>query len=923
MKVKRNGWLSKISILLCVCFISLNVRTYTAIAADSAIKILGNNAEVQTEGKTVVTGLQIINLEYPKVGQMLDSEATIMTSQKISWNIPVIWVDEDNNISTVCAIRKKYIPIFAYYVPENIVVTGADGASDYSIKIPDFVSTLYGNEELISVISATSKITYITSPSFLIENAGNSSWYSGTASKISTIISRDELISRKSFEGFLNDIIEEERQNSASAETESAQIIDNIPQDSAGGENSTENSAGDDSDVSDSVDASLVKLYCTPEIIEKFGESSLAEFLNIIINYVEPMAVNTLIESFPAYKEADKSNELGEQIGFYVFDSRFNKSEDGMSNVLAYVSAKYTDENDNNSFEYFLAINTESLYKETQEGSGEYVVNTDESETLYNTLTHEMMHAFMDDYNRTGMMGNTVKSDYDNMFPAWFVEGTATAVDNAYTYRQDIFQEMRTDRSNEEPEIDSEYTKERLIYYYNNYNDDYYGSPSIDSTNKYYDAEKNAASAYVSGYLAVLYLASMAVENGRVEGIQTVKYTDADTNNSCIDSEAIRKGLDSILYMLHNGQSLDEVINDISENQYADTKAFQDAFLTENDGSVSFCLELLNYLNDVSNNLKEELNDENALANGSILLPFDTAKETSFEIDLNGELPEKLAYIITDSENTYVASTVDDESTYKGGGLHETALDENADPILSEDIAIAAQKEMEDTRPDDAKSVENTVESASSESSIDEIKDDIAGSDNKDLTENVSAAGSAEGIIEKEASESGNKEASSVENSKEAADASSAEGSKEETTDASSAGNSKEETTDASSAGNSKEEATDASSAEGSKEELADVASTENSTKENQDTSNDMTSDDDNLPDTASSGNSDEDSTNPENVQTNEVSDRMLFTGVAEDNSTTDGDESDDEEEYQIIDVDIKHDDDQENEVYCSDGNAL
>ena len=146
MKVKRNGWLSKISILLCVCFISLNVHTYTAIAADSAIKILGNNTEVNTEGKTVVTGLQIINLEYPKVGQMLDSEATIMTSQKITWNIPVIWVDEDNNISTVCAIRKKYIPIFAYYVPENIVVTGADGASDYSIKIPDFVSTLYGNE---------------------------------------------------------------------------------------------------------------------------------------------------------------------------------------------------------------------------------------------------------------------------------------------------------------------------------------------------------------------------------------------------------------------------------------------------------------------------------------------------------------------------------------------------------------------------------------------------------------------------------------------------------------------------------------------------------------------------------------------------------------------------------------------------------
>ena len=959
MKVKRNGWLSKISIFLCVCFISLNVHTYTAIAADSAIKILGNNTEVNTEGKTVVTGLQIINLEYPKVGQMLDSEATIMTSQKITWNIPVIWVDEENNISTVCAIRKKYIPVFAYYVPDNIVVTGADGSSDYSIKIPDFISSLYGNEELISVTSAISKITYITTPAFLIANAGNSAWNSGTASKISAIISRDELISRKSFEGFLKDIIEEERQNSASAETASAQIIDNIPQDSAGGENSTENSAGDGntseaggdaSDVSDSVDASLVKLYCTPEIIEKFGESSLAEFLNIIINYVEPMAVNTLIDSFPSYNEAQKNELLGKKIGFYVYDSRFNKSEN--DNVLAYVSAKYNNENDNNSFEYFLAINTESLYKETQEGSGEYVINSDESETLYNTLTHEMMHAFMDDYNRTGMMGNTVKADYDNSFPVWFIEGTATAVDNAYTFRQDIFQEMRTNRSGAEPEIESEYTEELLMDYYNSYSDEGNGSPSIDSTNKYYEKENNIASAYVSGYLAVLYLAAMAVENGKVDGVQYVKYQDTTTNSSYFDSEALRKGVDSILYLLHNGKSLDEVIYDISENAYADTKAFQDAFLTENDNSVSFCLELLNYFNDVSNYLKEELNDENALANGSILLPFDTAKETSFEIDLNGELPEKLAYIITDSENTYVASTVDDESTYKGGGLHETADSENADTILSDDIAAVAQKGEEYTQNEAyAENEENSLENAaSSGSSTDEEKKEIAGNDTEDATENASEEASIENISENASLEGSNKEATSVESSKEEladvastgnsveeladasstgnsaeelADASSTENSAEELADASSTGNSAEELADVASTGNSAEELAVTSSTGNSVEELTDAASTEKTSEEKSTVSEAIASDDDNLPNAASSGNSDEDSTNPENVQTNEVSDRMLFTGVAEDNSATDGDESDDEEEYQIIDVDIKHDDDQENEGYCSDGNAL
>lgn len=79
--------------------------------------------------------------------------------------------------------------------------------------------------------------------------------------------------------------------------------------------------------------------------------------------------------------------------------------------------------------------------------------------TFENTMIHELFHAFMDDYNRTGMLGVTKIDDfvfdsngeltsdaqryYKLHLPTWFVEGTASAVENVFQLRFECFDALR------------------------------------------------------------------------------------------------------------------------------------------------------------------------------------------------------------------------------------------------------------------------------------------------------------------------------------------------------------------------------------------------------------------------------------------------------------------------------------------------
>jgi hypothetical protein len=260
------------------------------------------------------------------------------------------------------------------------------------------------------------------------------------------------------------------------------------------------------------------------------------------------------------------------------------------------------------------------------------------------------------------------------------------------------------------------YTEESLYEFYTTYSSDEYGKPSIDSVNKYYANNVNTVSAYVSGYLAVMYLGAMANDHYSSSNKEELVVVN-DDGSYYYNSDAIRVGLSYILEYLNDGAPLDTIIDTISGDKYDSTQDFQDKFLTksgdEYDESYGFCLGVLNYLDWASAELSKDStdavandgdtdddNDEEIRANGSVLLPFDTAKTSVIESEVPSEVGEQLVYLITPGEegkDPYVISSVDNTEAIKSAGVKESAYTESEETDLTEEQKLVA-KDAEETK---------------------------------------------------------------------------------------------------------------------------------------------------------------------------------------------------------------------------------
>ena len=179
------------------------------------------------------------------------------------------------------------------------------------------------------------------------------------------------------------------------------------------------------------------------------------------------------------------------------------------------------------------------------------------------------------------------------------------------------------------------------------------------------DGHVNGA-AYVSGYMACLYLADLGYR--RLEGSGAVTF-DQNGEIESISSEKLRDGLSWILYRLHRGDTLDEVINEISGGAYENTKDLTERFIKgtyneekqDYDGdpeSLSFCVGLLNYMD------RLDAMDPETHPAGSLLMD-------DFGSTLSSPL-EKDTVVSTDfyrmtGENIMTVSTVSIEDTKDGG----------------------------------------------------------------------------------------------------------------------------------------------------------------------------------------------------------------------------------------------------------------
>ena len=179
---------------------------------------------------------------------------------------------------------------------------------------------------------------------------------------------------------------------------------------------------------------------------------------------------------------------------------------------------------------YWLKISFDPEWWGEGKGLGDHWKNQLEADVV-----HEMMHAFMFETLTCGFSGYTacVLKQADP-FPKWFQEGIAEAVCGAAgSVRMSNGLGITGDSTVKE------ITKKLNI--------------------KKLTGETTASQYYV-GYLAVMYLGYLA--NGRTS----------------VNAEAIAKGLDTLMFAIQSGSSLDQAIANNSSNQFTGLTDFEENF---------------------------------------------------------------------------------------------------------------------------------------------------------------------------------------------------------------------------------------------------------------------------------------------------------------------------------------------------------
>ncbi|MBO5502855.1 MAG: hypothetical protein J5969_00060, partial [Lachnospiraceae bacterium] len=575
------------------------------------------------------------------------------------WQIPVVWMDRLTGMPVSgIAGNGSYYPVLAFYLPDGFAVSGAKhNGSDFMAALDAQTASLFGNTAPISIYDAQSTFTFIF-PLWAVPDAAygktTSPWVPGLPPELQA--PHDGTYNNPDYDG--------------------------------GSDDGGSDDGGQDEEPGQDL-AKRVDIHCAKTVKDVLSQEQLEHLVDLIINRIQPQACNLLRECFDAYDKAAKDGVLGQEISLYIYykngDNDGKPEHKGFPGAMAYVAGdqfEYMD--DTIKYAYMIGVDAAEFCKVNEDGT----VVLDESEKkmtdLDNTIVHEMMHAFMDDYNRIGMNGaatpeestiNWKAETYNKtVFPTWFIEGIASSVENVYQFRYEQFQMFRYDPADgmkDEKSIttDTPFTQESLLKTYT--------TSDFGSETWYYDLEDgekkdlaknnmNTPARYISGYLAMLYLGKMAAEKDNYDVTET-----DESGNIRYKSGNIRYGIDSILQQLHSGVTLDTVISTISDGTYANTDDFTKHFIkgdgtTPDAGSITFCTDFLNYLLDV-----QKSGTSKHLPNGSILFEFDA--DVTTPLDQSKEESSELYKVVED--NAYHISTVDNNTALVDGGKSRGAAD--------------------------------------------------------------------------------------------------------------------------------------------------------------------------------------------------------------------------------------------------------
>ncbi len=623
-----------IAVLMAVALLAGQIGTVNVNAAQGVEK-----APIGTK----LSGFRITDLDKSIAGHDLDFKARVRTNENVTWEIPVIWTDENGNTVYHATPGHTYYPNFAFFIPQGYAIDEKVLAGKTLVKLPDFLLELYGAGSVLFATDASLGITYITFEQAVSAQAAKNA-----------------------------------REAAATSIAPATPAKSDSGKDDGGNNNPPAPAPGPVDPFS-----TTVRIHCSNDIMEKYKNSPkvLEEVVTLIKNKLQPQAVALLKNSFDAYKTAPL-DALSNYIGLWIY----NDGKEGVGgstppeDALAYVMGMYSKENGTDIYKFAMAVDTKSFMEKDDNGTWHFIEN--EKVNLSNTIVHEMMHAFMDDYTRFGMTNN------EDGFPDWFTEGLAVTVENPYQYRSYGLQTM----SNANP-ADWNKDLERFV------NEVSYSATSVENRYKWKkgqnvddnyelnqsNSSKNGYSAYVSGYLAVVYLGYLtAMYNGE---------SDVEVSEDYVDVTLIRSGVSQILSWIHEGDSLDTIIKRISTPTTSDdsgtarfnsTADFENRFIQgagEGDyvfcnddnsmdrlGSSAFTAAYLNFLEKTCSDHGDGY-DNTKLANGSLLCNDKDDQHKQEFINWNTETSNPL-YKMTDDPGAggFVASTADDSYAYDQTG---------------------------------------------------------------------------------------------------------------------------------------------------------------------------------------------------------------------------------------------------------------
>ena len=448
-----------------------------------------------------------------------------------------------------------------------------------------------------------------------------------------------------------------------------------------------------------------VDVFCSQTAKDALGYDQLQTLVDLIVTSVEPQTVNLLVTRFPCFAQGAAEGALGTEIGLYIYyesgdQDGIEEHENVFPEAYAYVTGTpYLNEaTGESSYKYMISMDAKALTKTDDNGNAVLDLDGPGRIQLDTTFCHELFHAFMEDYNRVGMSGYTDLVAYttcpeglitqeeadelvtETLFPEWFIEGLAGCVGNIYpadvTYFRDYTYDFDT------LQYLDVCTADQLLRFYTTQG--YAEGTGTDRYNMEASSEDNSdghvnGAAYVSGYMACLYLADLAYQ--QQEGSRAVTVNE-NGDMEDISSEKLREGISILLSRLHGGDTLDEVIRDISGGAYENTADFTKRFVkgSYNDEeecwegdpqSLSFCVGYLNYMSRM-----DALDPETHPAGSMLMDDFVSTEPTPLTKDL--EASSDLFRIV--EQNTTVDSTVgsddvkDGGTSYSGRDSFETVL---------------------------------------------------------------------------------------------------------------------------------------------------------------------------------------------------------------------------------------------------------